>query len=79
MLKFSTKQCIHAGSLKCTVEVFANQFQRKADLKEKELELKRLELEFQKKKWEVEEEERRQRLRLDTEERLAIIELLKKK
>lgn len=67
------------GSLKSTVELFAIQFERKSALKEKELELKKMELEFQKKKWELEEEERRQRLRLDSEQQLAIIELLKKK
>ena len=69
----------YIGSVKSTVELFAVHFKRKAALKEKELDLKRMELEFQKKKWEVEEEERRQRLRLDSEERLALIELLKKK
>ena len=59
--------------------MFAVHFKRKAALKEKELDLKKMELEFQQKKWEAEEEERRQRLCLDSEERLAIIKLLKKK
>lgn len=71
--------CVYVGTIKSTIQVFAAQFEKKAALKAEELEIRRLELQFQQQKWEAEQEERSQRLKLDTEERMALIEVIKKK
>ena len=70
---------VYAGTIKSTIQVFALQFEKKAALKAEELEIRRLELEFQRKKWQAEQDERNQRLKLDSVERMALIEVIKKK
>ena len=60
------------------MEVLAEKYAKKAELKKEELDLRKQGLDFQKKKFEVEEQERIARLELELEERKAIISLLKK-
>ena len=60
------------------MEILAEKYAKKAELKKEELDLRTQELDSQKKKFEVEEQERVARLELELEERKAIIFLLKK-
>ena len=64
------------GSMKNTVELFAEKFQQKMLLKEKELELKKMELELQQKKWAMEEAERKQRLQFESDEWRALYDIV---
>ena len=60
------------------MDVLAEEYEKKAELKKKELDLRKQEPDFQKKKFEVEEQERIARLELELKERKAIISLPKK-
>ncbi|XP_078377980.1 uncharacterized protein LOC144661147 [Oculina patagonica] len=71
------KKIQHRATKQSAMEMLANKYNQKAELKEKELELRKMELEFQQKKYEAEAEERKAKIHLELEERKAMLALLK--
>lgn len=59
------------------MEMLANKYNQKAELKDRELEIRKMELEFQQKKFEAEVEERKVKLQLELKERQTMLALLK--
>ncbi|KAK3755168.1 hypothetical protein QZH41_010692 [Actinostola sp. cb2023] len=59
------------------LEMLAEKYQQKSELKDKELELRRMELQFQKEKFEAEAKEREAKLQLELEERRLMVSLMK--
>ncbi|KAK3732399.1 hypothetical protein QZH41_016781 [Actinostola sp. cb2023] len=59
------------------LEMLAEKYQQKSELKDKELELRRMELQFQKEKFEAEAKEREAKLQLELEERRFMVYLMK--
>ncbi|CAB3986879.1 Hypothetical predicted protein [Paramuricea clavata] len=58
------------------MEMLANKYEKKAELKEKELEIRKMELELNTKKHESEVQERQRRLEVELEERRAMLGLV---
>lgn len=59
------------------VEMLADKYSQKAEIKRDEFEIRRMELEFAKQKHAAETEERKAKMELEIEERRAILSLLK--
>lgn len=62
-----------------TLDFLRAKYQCESDLRQQELDLQKERLELEKEKLQVEKEERAKRFELEREERLAMIDLLKKK
>jgi len=67
----------HRASKLRAMEMLANKYNQKAELKDRELEIRKMELEFQQKKFEAEVEQRKANLQLELEERQTMLALLK--
>ncbi|KAK3734503.1 hypothetical protein QZH41_010193 [Actinostola sp. cb2023] len=74
----SSKRKVKQRASKLTaLEMLAEKYQQKSELKDKELELRRMELQFQKEKFEAEAKEREAKLQLELEERRLMVSLMK--